>query len=251
MRLEHERTGADQAGGELGLILHRLQPLRRRHEADLGGQQVGERRPRDGLVGIPVAPGRQLEGQVVDLLDVELGVGALGDVEQRRPGEEARRVLLQVVDRRVGVERRAVVELDALAQLDGPHREIVVGRHALGEEGLPPELVVTRRQRVVEWRRRACSSTSRTARWRGSTALPTSASPPKRSVPPYTPLGVVCRRGGLPGGGCRFRGVPRGRGGARTDRTLRRGQPVPVVAVVWCHPRRRRRHPSCRCRPRR
>jgi hypothetical protein len=100
-------------------------------------------------------------GEVVGEGDVRLVEGEHdrqlvlgGDVVDRAHGRTGHRpglaVPLDVGDHRLGVERGAIVELDALAQRHRPDGEVVVGLEGLREERLGLAVLVAVEQRVVE-----------------------------------------------------------------------------------------------------
>ena len=125
---ELERAGARRLHGELVPVLAELLPLRRARDQEPQELIREERIDRLGLdldlhvTGLPVA---QQAGQARPHL-------------RRLAGVELRRVLvedlLEVPDHGIGVERRAVVELHARAQLEGPQRLVGLAHLPLGRQ---------------------------------------------------------------------------------------------------------------------
>jgi hypothetical protein len=136
--LEHERPGAHRLGGLGGAVLDAPQPGGRRHGPELADEAVREPPPR--LVGLHSHDGRGpvgRRGDRVDRLEGDLG--------------EARGDLVVEVHRdRVGVERRAVVEGDALPRREGPLGEVVVRLDVLEQVRLGDAVLVRLHEVVVD-----------------------------------------------------------------------------------------------------
>ena len=135
-RAEHERPGADRVARALVL---RVQHRRRHH---VGGRAVevraGERRER--LLEI------DLDGHVVERL------GAAEDGAEGQRVEGAGQVGVEVVDHGLRVERGAVLELHARAQLDHPLGEVLVGDPAGRQPRLGPGVGAGGGQRLEDGR---------------------------------------------------------------------------------------------------
>ncbi len=122
--LEDEGSGADGFLVECRVLQRVGEPRRRRHETQLAGEHTRE-----------VAPGSDQvdgEGEVVDLLGAAVGIGECPNGDTH---EGIGQLRLEVENGCVGVQRRAVVEGDALAQGDRPGGEVLVGFDRLGEVG--------------------------------------------------------------------------------------------------------------------
>jgi hypothetical protein len=137
--LELERAGADHVLEAVLAVIELL--LAHDAEAAVLVEVGRERRPR--RLHVDAHRHRVDDGDVRDVVEHE-------DEEQRRTGRELAAVRIEVVLDDLGVERRAVGELDARANLDGPRLVVGAGRDRRRQIGDVIALVVGHGEVVVQ-----------------------------------------------------------------------------------------------------
>ena len=120
--LDDERTGADRPGRRLGSASTAASHVGEAMKPGLTGEEVGNAATRPGSLRSPFKPVKIVNVKSSSFSVDQRAVGVLGDVLESAPDtRQAAEPAVEVVDHGVGVERRAVVERDALADLDREH----------------------------------------------------------------------------------------------------------------------------------